>query len=153
MILAAGTDANAIAIITASVSALTVVTASIIAFVNLRPGRRKLGAEADKAVADVGFAGGSYVKDISDAASSLVIPLRNENDHLRKRVIELEVRVIDLEIKKQDLEHKLQYERDLIASSANGFDHRMKQMALGYQSEISVLKEEIARLEGLIGND
>mgnify|MGYP001558572427 CR=1 FL=1 len=31
-------------------------------------------------------------------------------------------------------------------------DHRMKQMALSYQSEISLLKEQIARLEGENGN-
>lgn len=128
-------------------------TTAIVAAANLKPNRRKLSAEADKAQGEVPFVGGSYVKDISDAASSLVTPLRSENETLRRRVLDLEIKILALESERSEIIRKLEYERDVNSTLANRYDRRMKRIVQAHNEEISRLQMEIKILSKGISDE
>ena len=76
----------------ALVSALSAITAVVVGVFNASPTRKKLVAEARASEANVSYAGGVYIKELSEAASTLVTPLSKENTMLRERILLLEER-------------------------------------------------------------
>lgn len=135
----------------------TLVTA-FVAAANFRNTKRKTGAEAQsqeataaKINAEVPFQGGSYIRELSEAASSLVIPLRNENEKLLERVRQLEERVNTLEDKEQEARRLLHREREIAAMAKDSFDRQLRELSAAYQGEIDGLKTEVAQLEDQIG--
>lgn len=153
MILAAESGGNlptVIAVIAALAAVASGVVTALVALTNIKGTRKKTSAEADKIAAEASFQGASYVKDLSEAAASLVTPLRSENEKLQARIRLLEERVDELEKKEEDARRKLNRERELSDSSKDAFDTRLRGVMLSYQEEIRILKAQITDLEGQI---
>lgn len=146
----AGNLPVAIAIVSGLAAVLATLITAFVALGNLKPSRRKTNAEAEKLAADTPFAGGAFVKELSEAASSLVVPLRSENESLRKRVDALQRRVDELELHEEEARAQLHRERDQSDIARKSFDKRLRELTISYQKQIQELKDQIAILEGQI---
>lgn len=148
---------TAITIISGIAAAGGAIVTAFIAAGKFKPERRKTEVEADKIARDTQYSGGDYIKQLSEAAASLVIPLRTENEKLQGRVRELEDTLHTKEDELRKLEAAarearlaLHRERELSTSNQEGFDARLRAVSIEYQRQINQLKAEIARLEAEI---
>lgn len=154
----AGTDLpTLIAIVTAVAGSAAGLATVAVTLLTARQTKSKIGAEAEnqQALADntragTPFQGGAYVKELSEAASSLVTPLRSENEKLHQRIQVLEARMDELEEKEQDARRQLHHEREVNSSAKESFDNKLRALTVAYQEQIDALKQEVTELEAQI---
>lgn len=149
MILAAETSnlPTVISIVAALAAVGATIVTAVVAITNIKPTRKKTSAEADKVAAEATFQGGSYIKELSEAASSLVTPLRNENEKLQARVQTLEVHVRELQEQADSARRELREEHDQGLITKEAFQKQIKDLTNKYQRQIAELKAKIAELE------
>jgi chromosome segregation ATPase len=155
MILAAGDSSNlptVIAVIAALAAVGATVVTAFVALTNIKPTRRKTSAEAERVAAEVPFQGGSYIKELSEAASSLVTPLRNENEKLQQRVRELELRVNDLEKTRDEALRSLRIERDETEMTKLQYERRERDIIEAYEKQIVILRARVTALGGSLSD-
>jgi DNA anti-recombination protein RmuC len=139
------------AYLTAIVSFLTAVGM----FLKLRSDQAKSRAEvaqilasANKTDAERQFVGISVVKDISEAAAVIVVPLTAENRDLRTRVDTLERKVETLEEENDKLTKSLHQERDRNERQQESFEIRHKELINQHRQEMADMEERLRKNNG-----
>lgn len=125
----------------------------LIALAKLSSERRKTSAEAlsliqaaNKTRVETSFVG---IKEISEAAAVLVVPLKTENVDLRREVNELRERVDLLEEERDQghrerraLDMQLHEERQTRAMMQRAFEERTKALIEEYERQMAVLLQQ-----------
>ncbi len=110
----------------------------------------KTDAETTKVHIDAQLAPATVIKDISEAAALLVVPLTSENEKLRREKKERDERIQDLEDRVEILEREnrlkdrtIHDERDKIARMTNMTESRIKELL----SELVEMRNRVKILE------
>ncbi len=138
--------ATGVALLASLAAILTALTGGAVSVYMMRSNRRRMDAEAAHLASQAGhvdretqFTGTIYIKDLSEAAASIVATTRGENKELQARVEVLESRldtardrIEALEADNQRLARELHRAQERITEDQDNFQRQMRALMLRY---------------------